>query len=313
MRTLGGADVIQPQVIEELVECGIEDIRVNESLARHTTWKVGGPADLFIYACSREELERALKVIYCHRLPWRVLGRGSNLLVRDGGIRGIVIKLGEAFDHLKIDGTQVRAGGGYSTILLASVTTKQGLTGLEFAGGIPGNVGGAVYMNAGAHGAEISHVLVSAEVLLETGAWVTLSNEQLQFRYRTSILQHALRGIVTEATFQLQVGDKEQITAALVAFKDRRRQTQPLQFPCAGSVFRNPPGDYAGRLIQAAGLQGYRIGDAEVSTLHANFIINRGQATAEEIFALIQYVRKTVQEKDQIALELEVHVVGEER
>jgi UDP-N-acetylmuramate dehydrogenase len=300
------------EIHEALIQAGVKDVRVNEPLSRHTTWKVGGPADLFVQPRTREELEATMRIIYENKLPWRVIGRGSNLLVRDGGIRGVVLKIDEGFDDLVIEGNRVIVGGGYSMILLASRTAKQGLTGLEFAGGIPGNVGGAVYMNAGAHGSEISRVLVSAEVLLETGEWVTLSNEELKFSYRTSVLQKELRGVVTKAEFQLEYGDAKKITEALTRFKDRRRKTQPLQFPCAGSVFRNPEGDYAGRLIQEAGLKGYRIGDAEVSTLHANFIINRGNATASDVLSLIRHVQKTVKEKFGVELEPEVLIIGEE-
>lgn len=299
------------QVIEELKQAGVTELRENEPLSRHTTWKVGGPTDLMIYPRNKEELEKAMRIVAKHQLPWRAIGRGSNLLVRDGGIRGVVFKLDKGFHDLTIDGTRVTVGGGYSTILLATMTAKQGLTGLEFSGGIPGNVGGAVYMNAGAHGSDIAHVLESATVLLETGEWVTLSNAEMEFSYRTSVLQTKLKGIVTEATFQLERGDKEAITAQLAKLKDRRRQTQPLQYPCAGSVFRNPPGDYAGRLIQEAGLKGYCIGDAEVSTLHGNFIINRGNATAEDVLNLIQHVITTIEEKYQVRLEPEVQVVGE--
>jgi len=300
------------KIIEELANCGIKDVRVHEPLSRHTTWKVGGPADVLIYPRSKEELEKAMGVIHRNKCPWRVIGRGSNLLVRDGGIRGVVIKLDEGFNHLKIEGTTVTAGGGYSTILLATMTAKKGLTGLEFAGGIPGNVGGAVYMNAGAHGSEISRVFRSATVLTESVEWVTLTHEEMKFRYRTSVLQNELKGIVTEATFELEEGDRDQINEALSHWKDRRRQTKPLQFPCAGSVFRNPPGDYAGRLIQEAGLKGYRIGDAEISTLHANFIINRGNAKAKDILDLIEYARNVVEERFQIQLEPEVLVIGED-
>ncbi|QBK14592.1 UDP-N-acetylmuramate dehydrogenase [Thermoactinomyces vulgaris] len=291
---------------------GIQDVRVNEPLSRHTTWKVGGPADLLIYPRNKEELEQAMQVVYRHQIPWRVIGRGSNLLVRDGGIRGVVFKLDEGFNELKVDGTRVTAGGGYSTILLATMTSRQGLTGLEFAAGIPGNVGGAVYMNAGAHGSDISKVLHSATVLLETGEWVTLSNEEMEFRYRTSVLQTKLKGIVTEASFTLEYGERDEIMSRLTSYKDRRRKTQPLQYPCAGSVFRNPPGDYAGRLIQEAGLKGFRIGDAEVSTTHANFIINRGNATAKNVLQLIEHIIQTIDEKYNIRLEPEVQVVGEE-
>ncbi|MBI0386892.1 UDP-N-acetylmuramate dehydrogenase [Thermoactinomyces sp. CICC 24227] len=300
------------QIIQEMKSIGIQDVRVNEPLSRHTTWKVGGPADLLIYPRNKEELERAMQVVYRHQIPWRVIGRGSNLLVRDGGIRGVVFKLDEGFNELKVDGTRVTAGGGYSTILLATMTSRQGLTGLEFAAGIPGNVGGAVYMNAGAHGSDISKVLHSATVLLETGEWVTLSNEEMEFRYRTSVLQTKLKGIVTEASFTLEYGERDEIMSRLTSYKDRRRKTQPLQYPCAGSVFRNPPGDYAGRLIQEAGLKGFRIGDAEVSTTHANFIINRGNATAKNVLQLIEHIIQTIDEKYNIRLEPEVQVVGEE-
>lgn len=300
------------QIIQEMKSIGIQDVRVNEPLSRHTTWKVGGPADLLIYPRNKEELEQAMQVVYRHQIPWRVIGRGSNLLVRDDGIRGVVFKLDEGFNELKVDGTRVTAGGGYSTILLATMTSRQGLTGLEFAAGIPGNVGGAVYMNAGAHGSDISKVLHSATVLLETGEWVTLSNEEMEFRYRTSVLQTKLKGIVTEASFTLEYGERDEIMSRLTSYKDRRRKTQPLQYPCAGSVFRNPPGDYAGRLIQEAGLKGFRIGDAEVSTTHANFIINRGNATAKNVLQLIEHIIQTIDEKYNIRLEPEVQVVGEE-
>lgn len=308
---LEGGDDMSKEFMKDLIRTGVQDIKENEPLSRHTTWKVGGPADFLIHPKTKSELERVIEMIGKHQLPWRVIGRGSNLLVRDGGIRGVVIKLDEGFDYLEFQGTKVIAGGGTSTILLATKTARQGLTGLEFAGGIPGNVGGAVYMNAGAHGSDVSRILVSAEVLLESGEWVTLSNEQLAFSYRTSALQKDLRGIVTEATFQLEEGDAEKITDALTQFKDRRRQTQPLQLPCAGSVFRNPDGDFAGRLIQEAGLRGYRIGDAEVSTMHCNFIVNRGQATAQNVLDLIAYVQKTIRETYNVELEPEVQVIGE--
>jgi UDP-N-acetylmuramate dehydrogenase len=167
-------------------------------------------------------------------------------------------------------------------------------------------------MNAGAHGSEISKVLKSAEVLTETGEWLQLSNEDLHFRYRTTILQEKIKGIVTGASFELQQGDAKQITSSLSSFKDRRRKTQPLQYPCAGSTFRNPPGDHAGRLIEAAGLKGYRIGDAEFSTLHGNFIINLGQAKASDVLALINHARKTIAQKYGVTLVPEVEVIGEE-
>lgn len=298
-------------IVRELVDAGVKDVRVDEPLSQHTTWRVGGPADLFIYPRSKYELERAMQIVRKHGLPWRVIGRGSNLLVRDGGIRGVVFKIGEGLDDLSIDGTRVVAGGGCSLIKLSRQTARQGLTGLEFAEGIPGTVGGAVCMNAGAHGSETSRVLTSAEVILDSGERVVFSKEELGFRYRTSVLQGTVQGIVTEASFQLAYGDPKKIASEMARFRDRRKQTQPLQYPCAGSVFRNPPGDHAGRLIEASGLKGYRVGDAEVSTQHANFIINRGQATATDVLALIDHIVRTVEERFGVRLKTEVQVVGE--
>lgn len=309
----GDGEAMEQNLAKIFVDHGVKHIKVQEPLSRHTTWKVGGPSDYYIEPANKDELMNAMKVIHQYRLPWRVIGRGSNLLVKDGGIRGVVFQLQDAFDYLQINDTMVTAGAAFSTILLAGRTAKAGLTGMEFAGGIPGNVGGAVYMNAGAHGSEVSKVLHSAEVLTETGQWLSLSNEELKFRYRTSILQNEIRGIVTEATFQLTFGDAAQITRSLTSFKDRRRKTQPLQYPCAGSVFRNPAGDHAGRLVEAAGLKGYRIGDAEISSLHGNFIINLGQAKASDVLALIQHARQTVAEKFGVELVPEVEVIGEDR
>lgn len=299
------------EVVQELVSLGVEDVHLNEPLSRHTTWKVGGPADLFIYPHSKEECLHTFNIIRKNKLPWHVIGRGSNLLVKDSGLRGAVIKLGKGLDHFERNGTQVTVGGGYSTVLLAAVTAKQGLSGLEFAAGIPGNIGGAVYMNAGAHGSDVSNVLCSAEILLETGEFVTLSNQELNFRYRTTVLQEEVRGIVTEATFQLMEGDRTEITAALAKFKNYRRKTQPIDHPCAGSVFRNPPGGSAGKLIEESGLKGYRIGGAEISTLHGNFIINRGDATANDVLSLINHIQQVVIDKFQVELTPEVRVVGD--
>lgn len=299
------------RIAAELRELGVEDVHLNEPLSRHTTWKVGGPADLFIYPHSFEDCVKTMEIIRKHQLPWRVIGRGSNLLVDDAGVRGAVIKIGNGLDSFQQKGERITVGAGYSTVRLAMLTAKKGLSGLEFAGGIPGNIGGAVYMNAGAHGSEISKVLESAKVLLETGEYIELTNEELNFRYRTTILQETIRGIVLEATFRLQKGDHHEITANLTKFKDYRRKTQPIDHPCAGSVFRNPPGDSAGRLIEAAGLKGYRIGGACVSTLHGNFIINDQGAKAADILSLIEHVQQEVYQQFQVRLVPEVEIVKE--
>lgn len=297
-------------IAEELVQAGIEKVWTDEPLANHTTWRIGGPADLLIQPKDKESLLTALQIIRRHEIPWSVIGRGSNLLVRDRGIRGAVLKVAEGLSHCEFKGEEVCVGAGYSMIRLATETGKRGLTGMEFAGGIPGTVGGAVYMNAGAHGSDLSRILIDAEILFENGESKVLSNEELSFSYRTSLLQKQ-KGIVLEARFQLRTGDSKEISATLAANKERRRATQPLQMPSCGSVFRNPPNDHAGRLIEAAGLKGYQIGGAQVSEKHSNFIVNCGGATATDVLTLINHIRSTILEKNGIDLHSEVLVVGE--
>ncbi|WP_126426011.1 UDP-N-acetylmuramate dehydrogenase [Brevibacillus marinus] len=298
------------EIAEKLTAAGIGKVLLNEPLANHTTWRIGGPADLFIIPKDKASLLYAVQLIHRHNIPWSVIGRGSNLLVRDGGIRGAVFKVAEGLSHCEFRGEEVRVGAGYSMIRLTVEAGKHGLTGLEFAGGIPGSVGGAVYMNAGAHGSDLSRILKEAEVLFEDGETKVLTNEELKFRYRTSLLQEK-KGIVLEAVLQLRKGDRKAISAALASYKDRRRKTQPLQLPCAGSVFRNPPGDHAGRLIEAAGLKGYTCGGAQISEIHANFIVNRGGALATDVLTLMEHVRTVVKEKFGVDLHPEVLVVGE--
>lgn len=298
------------QLNDELKQANVGKVWINEPLANHTTWRIGGPADLLIQPKDKDSLILAVQLIHRHNIPWSVIGRGSNLLVRDGGIRGAVLKVAEGLSHCEFRGQEVCVGAGYSMIRLTVEAGKMGLTGMEFAGGIPGSVGGAVYMNAGAHGSDLSRILKTAEILFEDGEVLVLTNEELNFAYRTSLLQKK-KGVVLEATFQLREGDRRAIAAVLAANKDRRRQTQPLQMPCAGSVFRNPPGDHAGRLIESAGLKGFQIGGAQISEMHANFIVNRGGATASDVLTLMDHVRRTIMEKFGVDLHPEVLVVGE--
>lgn len=298
------------QLISDLQAANIGEIRTNERLAPYTTWKIGGPADCLVIPQTKEQVAAAIQFLYERGVPWTIIGRGSNLLVSDKGIRGVVIKLGNALETLRFDGAMVYAGGSYSFIKLSVLAAKEGLTGLEFASGIPGSVGGAVYMNAGAHGSDVSRILKQAEVILDTGELVTMQAEDLQYAYRHSILQ-TLPGIVTEAVFELQVGERKEIAGAMAAYRDRRRRTQPGQLACAGSVFRNPEGGFAAKLIEDAGLKGKRVGGAEISTLHANFIVNTGDATAEDVLTLIGEVQLIVQKQYGISLVPEVLVIGE--
>lgn len=298
------------QLVSELEQARIGRVRLHEPLAGHTTWKIGGPADLFVMPNTEEELAAALSLLYRHGVPWCVLGRGSNTLVSDKGIRGAVIKLGDGFDEIRFEDGTVTVGASYSFIKLSVMAGKEGLTGLEFAGGIPGTVGGAVYMNAGAHNSDISRILQSVDVTWEDGSREVLGKEQMAFAYRHTIL-HERRGIVTRAVFQLADGDRKEIAAAMATYKDRRRRTQPLQMACAGSVFRNPPNDHAARLIEAAGLKGLREGGAEVSQVHANFIVNHGDATAEDVLTLMRRVQQTIEQQYEIVLVPEVLLMGE--
>lgn len=298
------------QVIADLETANIGEIRVNEPLSKHTTWRIGGPADVMILPSSKKEVVAAVRKLHELGTPWTVIGRGSNLLVTDKGIRGAVIKLGSSMDTISFGEEQVTAGGSFSLTRLTMLAAREGYTGLEFAGGIPASVGGAVYMNAGAHGSDVSRILKQAEVVLETGELVTFQAKDLQYSYRHSLL-HDHKGIVTEAVFQLKRGDHKEIAAELTSYKDRRLKSQPLKSACAGSVFRNPDGHYAAALIEKAGLKGLRSGGAEVSTLHANFIVNTGNATASDVLALMEQIRKTVFEKNGVELVPEVYVVGE--
>ncbi|MBN8199492.1 UDP-N-acetylmuramate dehydrogenase [Bacillus sp. NTK034] len=298
------------EFISKLRELNIGTVKENEPMANHTTMKIGGPADLFIEPSSIENLAKAMELIHRYELKWRAIGRGSNLLVSDGGIEGVVIKLGRGMDHLDLNETELRAGGGYSLVALSTIISKKGLSGLEFASGIPGSVGGAVYMNAGAHGSDISQILTKAHVLFEDGKMEWLTNEEMTFSYRTSVLQTKRPGIVLEAVFRLTEGDRERISSAMQRNKDYRKETQPWNFPCAGSIFRNPLPEYAGQLIEKAGMKGHSIGGAQISNMHGNFIVNAGDAKAEDVLALIQHIKDTIFDLYGVKMETEVEIIG---
>ncbi len=283
-------------------------VKENEALSKHTTMKIGGPADVLVEPDSIESLERLIQYTVENNLPFRVIGRGSNLLMGDEGLRGIVIKLGKGINDLEIEGTKVVAGAGYPLVPLATVISKKGLSGLEFAGGIPGSVGGAVYMNAGAHGSDISQILTRARILYPNGELKWLSNKEMKYSYRTSVLQ-ADQGICVQAEFQLTQGDSEEITSAMQSFKDYRHNTQPYDMPCAGSIFRNPLPHHAGKLIEDAGLKGYKIRGAEISTLHGNFIVNNGNAKAADVLELIGFIKETILKKYQVSMHTEIEIV----
>jgi UDP-N-acetylmuramate dehydrogenase len=303
-------EVFMETLAKKLETANIGVIKQGEPLANHTTMKIGGPAELFVEPKNIESVKKMMGIVKQADAPWRVIGRGSNLLVKDKGVKGVVIKLEKGTDHLNVDGETVRVGGGYSLIKLVTLLSRQGLSGLEFAGGIPGSVGGAVYMNAGAHGSDMSKILKRAYILFHDGEMKWLTNEELQFSYRTSILQKQ-QAVVLEAELELEKGDRDTIVAEMQKNKDYRRDTQPWNYPCCGSVFRNPLPNHAGALIEKAGLKGYQMGGAQISEMHANFIVNTGNATAKNVLDLIEFIKSTILEKYNVPLETEVEIIGE--
>ena len=297
-------------LITELKALNIGKVKENDPLANHTTMKIGGPADLLIEPSSVENLQKTMELIRKYNVKWITIGRGSNLLVSDFGIEGVVIKLGAGLDHLEVNDSEVKVGAGHSLVSLATMICKRGLTGFEFACGIPGSVGGAVYMNAGAHGSDISKILTKAYILFDDGSFEWLSTEEMEFSYRTSILQKKRPGVVVEAVFRVEKGDRESIVTQMQKNKDYRKTTQPYNYPCAGSIFRNPLPHYAGRLIESAGLKGFTIGGAKISEMHGNFIVNNGNATANDVLELIQYVKERIYNLYEVTIETEVEIIG---
>jgi len=284
-------------------------IHPNEPLSRHTTFRLGGPADFLIEVADRRELSGVLVLAQRQSQPVYLLGRGSNLLVSDDGVRGFVLLLGGEFDRFVVDGNRVSAGGGYDLPKLAMKVGKMGLGGIEFACAIPGTVGAGLMINAGAHGGDMSQVVRSATVIWPDGRDETFTPQEIGFAYRTSKLQ-STSAIVIEVVMDLHHGDEAAISEQMKHHLNRRRATQPLNLPNAGSVFKNPPGDYAGRLIEQAGLKGLTEGGAQVSEKHANFIVNLGTGTARDVLTLMDRVRTLVQERFGVRLEPEVRIWG---
>lgn len=288
---------------------GVEAVRLNEPMSRHTTFRVGGPADVFVEPGTAEELICVRRICAEENVPFYILGNGSNLLVSDEGFRGVVAAIGKAWSSVAVEGVHIRAGAGAMLSAVAKRAAGASLTGLEFAAGIPGTVGGAVVMNAGAYGGEMSQVLATVTVLTPEGEVRRLPAGELELGYRTScILQRGY--VVLEAEFTLESGDENAIRATIEEFAARRREKQPLEYPSAGSTFKRPEGYFAGKLIEDAGLSGFTVGGAQVSGKHCGFIINRGDATAADIMELCRNVQRRVREMSGVELELEVKTLG---
>ncbi|WP_138203472.1 UDP-N-acetylmuramate dehydrogenase [Haloimpatiens lingqiaonensis] len=287
-----------------------EDILLDEPMKNHTSFKVGGPCDILVTPKKCDEIINIIKLCKEHELPYYIIGNGSNLLVKDGGIRGVVIKTSK-LNNIEITGERVVAESGAVLCSVSNKAAKAGLTGLEFSSGIPGSIGGAVAMNAGAYDGEISKVIESAVVLNKDGEILEFSKEELELGYRKSgILKYGY--IVLKVTFRLHMGDKEKIMNRISELASKRKEKQPLEYPSAGSTFKRPEGYFAGRLIEESNLKGVSVGGAQVSEKHAGFVINKGEATAKDILDLIQVVQKTVKENFGVELQPEVRIIGEE-
>ena len=288
---------------------GEEDVLTDEPLSEHTTFEIGGPADLYVMPEDVDELRDVVTLCREKELPFFILGRGSDLLVSDEGYRGVIVGLSDGLTGVDIDDDDMTCEAGVSLKEAAEMACELGLTGLEFACGIPGTVGGACFMNAGAYDGCIADVLESVRVITPEGDIKQLSCDELDFGYRQSRI-HAEGLIVMEATFALRHGDPEQIRAKMDDLTARREEKQPLDMPSAGSTFKRPEGHFAGKLISDAGLQGYQVGGAAVSTKHAGFVVNLGGATAADVHAVIEHVQDEVERQFGVRMEPEVRFLG---
>ncbi|MFO8069369.1 MAG: UDP-N-acetylmuramate dehydrogenase [Alkalibacterium sp.] len=286
------------------------NIKENEPLSRYTYTKTGGPADTLVFPKTKEEVQTLVKWLNENNWPLTILGNASNLIVKDGGIRGATIILTD-MNQISVQDNIIRVFAGAPLIEVSKRAYDSGLTGLEFACGIPGSVGGAIYMNAGAYGGEVKEVIKKVTVLTRQGIIKEMVNEDMQFDYRHSILQDS-DDIALEVVFELEPGDKEEIKEKMDELTYLRTSRQPLEYPSCGSVFKRPTGYFTGKLIQDAGLQGFTWGGAQVSTKHAGFIVNINNATATDYIELIDHIKEVILEKDGVTLETEVKIIGED-
>lgn len=298
------------EVLKELTDIlDKERVLADEPMKKHTTFRIGGPADYFVMPGSAEEVHKVIELCRGKKIPFYIVGNGSNLLVSDQGYRGVVIQIFKEMSGIEIEGNCVKAQAGASLAKIANVALEAGLAGFEFAAGIPGTLGGACVMNAGAYGGEMKDVLLGVTVLTQEGEVLELKKEQLELGYRTSIIAKK-NYMVLEAVLELAQGDKEEIKGRMDELRECRTTKQPLEFPSAGSTFKRPEGYFAGKLIEDAGLCGFRVGDAKVSEKHCGFVVNCGDATAADVNELVVKVAEKVREEFGVTLELEVKRLG---
>lgn len=289
---------------------GNNRVLFDEPMSQHTTFRIGGPADVFVMPENYEQIREVLRLCKEEKLPFFVLGNGSNLLVSDSGYRGVIIQMDRNMEEIRLDGEEIHACAGALLSSVAVAARNASLTGFEFAGGIPGTIGGAAVMNAGAYGGELKDVLKEVTVMTREGEILTIPADKLEMGYRTSIIKTA-GYLVLEAVISLKKGDEEKIRAVMKELSERRTEKQPLDYPSAGSTFKRPEGYFAGKLIMDSGLRGYRVGGAQVSEKHCGFVINAGGATAEDVRSLMDHVIRVVREKYGVTLEPEVKFLGD--
>ena len=297
------------EVIKEIIARRLGKILVNEKISNYTTYKVGGKARAIVYPKGENELKDLVGLLKEKNIKYFVLGNGSNVLFSDKLYDGIIIKL-DNFNKMEIHDNIIEVEAGYPLIKLANEAIKNSLAGLEFGSGIPGTIGGAIFMNAGAYGEEMSKIVRKVRILTSDLKIIELNNQEMEFSYRTSFLQKHLDYICLSATLELTYGNKEELQELVVKRRMVRKDSQPLTYPSAGSVFRNPPGMYAGKLIEDMGLKGFSIGKAEVSTKHANFIINKGNAKASDIKRIIDIIKEKANIKYGIKLRVEQRLIN---
>lgn len=297
--------------LKKLIEiAGSEQVCTDEPMKQHTTFRIGGRADYFVSPTETEQIRKVIELCRRENMPWYVIGNGSNLLVSDHGFRGVIIRLFKNYAGLRIEGEQIFVQAGALLSRTANAALQEGLTGFEFAAGIPGTIGGAMVMNAGAYGGEMKDITEFVTVLTPEGELLTLKREELEMGYRTSLI--ARKGyLVLEAVLKLTRGNQEQIKEKMADLRQRRISKQPLEYPSAGSTFKRPQGYFAGKLIMDAGLCGFQVGGAQVSEKHCGFVVNAGGATAEDVLNLVKAVQKKVQDEFGILLETEIKFLGE--
>ena len=289
---------------------GEENVHTDEPMSRHTTFRIGGNADYFVKPGNADEVAAVIAVCREYNIPYFILGNGSNLLVSDDGYRGMIINIMDNMDSVTVDGRIITAQAGAMLVRVSVMARDNALTGLEFASGIPGTIGGAVYMNAGAYGGEMKNVVKTVRAIDEYGRIYELDSEKMDFSYRHSIVEER-KLIVLEVTLELEHGSREAIDDRMKELAEARRSKQPLEYPSAGSTFKRPEGYFAGKLIMDAGLRGYFVGGAQVAEKHCGFVINKGGATASDVVELIRDVQHDVDDKFGVTLEPEVKMLGE--